>query len=292
MDVLVVDDSKAMRLIVKRTLRKVGFSSLSVREAANGKEGLAAVLEAQPDLVLCDLNMPEMNGMEFLRTLREEGNKVKFGLVTSESAAEVRREAMDAGVSFLVVKPFTAEALQQALDASSAQDFGIVQSHDNSGAGTLPGVAAVADIFSMLLPKDVSSKKGKPVNPGPKNKTVVVLYGADDGTTEVVCMCDIKLAAAAGASLTMLPAGNVDDAVKAGGIESHLTGNVHEVFNVLGSLFVGDKPGSGSIRELQASANALPEDVASLVKSSKVRVDVELNVDGYGGGSLSLVRIA
>jgi len=61
--VLIVDDSKAMRLIVRRTLRQAGFDDLDASEATNGKEALDAITAAQFDLVLSDWNMPEMTGI-------------------------------------------------------------------------------------------------------------------------------------------------------------------------------------------------------------------------------------
>ena len=117
MEFLIVDDSKAMRMIVTRVLRQAGYDGSVFREAADGAEGLAAVKESRPDWVLSDWNMPEMNGIEFLRALRAEGIDVPFGFVTSESTPEMREVATTAGASFLVAKPFTADAFQEALAA-------------------------------------------------------------------------------------------------------------------------------------------------------------------------------
>ena len=115
MEFLIVDDSKAMRMIVSRVLRQAGHDGATFREAADGAEGLAAVRESRPDLVLSDWNMPEMDGLAFLRALRAEGIDVPFGFVTSESTPEMRETAITAGASFLVAKPFTADAFQEAL---------------------------------------------------------------------------------------------------------------------------------------------------------------------------------
>lgn len=108
MKILIVDDSKAMRMIVKRTLKQAGFGDATMNEATNGKEGLDAINADAPDLVLCDWNMPEMTGIELLRALRADGNDVKFGFVTSEGTAEMRQQAQEAGALFLISKPFTA----------------------------------------------------------------------------------------------------------------------------------------------------------------------------------------
>lgn len=115
MKILIVDDSKAMRMIVTRTLRQAGFADHDYLEAADGAEGLALVQSEHPDLVLSDWNMPEVNGIEFLRKLRAVGNEVRFGFVTSESTDAMRDMAKEAGALFLIAKPFTAETFADAL---------------------------------------------------------------------------------------------------------------------------------------------------------------------------------
>jgi two-component system chemotaxis response regulator CheY len=115
MKVLVVDDSKAMRLIVMRTLRQAGFSC-EITEAADGKQALATVRADRPDLVLSDWNMPEMTGIELLEALRAEGNDVRLGFVTTEGTAAMRDRAKNAGALFLIAKPFTADHFRDALE--------------------------------------------------------------------------------------------------------------------------------------------------------------------------------
>jgi len=118
MNVLVVDDSKAMRMIVKRALRQSGVPDLSVAEADNGKNALVAIQSSVPDLILCDWNMPEMNGIELLRQLNADGHKIPFGFVTSESTDEMKNMAHEAGAQFLLTKPFTADMLREKLEAA------------------------------------------------------------------------------------------------------------------------------------------------------------------------------
>ncbi len=117
MKILIIDDSKAMRMIVKRTLKQAGFGDATMSEATNGREGLTAIGADRPDLVLCDWNMPEMTGIELLRELRTQGNDVKFGFVTSEGTPEMRQQAHDSGAVFLISKPFTAEIFADQIGA-------------------------------------------------------------------------------------------------------------------------------------------------------------------------------
>jgi two-component system, chemotaxis family, chemotaxis protein CheY len=113
--ILVVDDSKAMRLIVRRTLRQAGFGEYEVEEAANGLEALERIGQAQPALVISDWNMPEMNGIELLRELNARKVKVRFGFVTTEGTPDMRAMADEAGALFLIAKPFTPEQFESAL---------------------------------------------------------------------------------------------------------------------------------------------------------------------------------
>ena len=115
MNILVVDDSKAMRMIVIRTLKQAGFGDHSIKEASNGKEALEMIEAEVPDLVLSDWNMPEMNGIELLRNVREAGHRLRLGFITSESSPEITKVANEAGATFVITKPFTAEKFEATL---------------------------------------------------------------------------------------------------------------------------------------------------------------------------------
>ena len=117
MRILIVDDSKAMRMIVLRTLRQTGLEIEDVREAIDGVDGLRAVAEFDPHLVLSDWNMPNMTGIEFLRSLRASGDRRPFGFVTSESNTALREEAIAAGAAFLLTKPFNADRFAEVVGA-------------------------------------------------------------------------------------------------------------------------------------------------------------------------------
>jgi two-component system chemotaxis response regulator CheY len=115
MKILVVDDSKAMRLIVQRALRQAGLANGGVEEAENGAQALKAIRTSTPDLVLSDWNMPEMTGIDLLSALTAEGRKVPFVFVTSESTSEMRERAKAAGALGLIAKPFDADKFRDVL---------------------------------------------------------------------------------------------------------------------------------------------------------------------------------
>ncbi len=113
--ILVVDDSKVMRMIVKRTLRQAGFGGHTVVEAENGVEALDRIGEKKPDLVLLDWDMPEMNGLDLLRAVRAEDKTLRMGFVTARATAEMRDIARSAGANFFIAKPFNAEIFDEVL---------------------------------------------------------------------------------------------------------------------------------------------------------------------------------
>jgi two-component system chemotaxis response regulator CheY len=113
--ILIIDDSKAMRLIVRRTLRQAGLGEHDVVEACDGKEGFALIKQNRPDLVLSDWNMPEMTGFELLTELRKHSIDIKFGFVNTEGTTQMRLAASDAGALFLITKPFTPETFRETL---------------------------------------------------------------------------------------------------------------------------------------------------------------------------------
>lgn len=116
MKILVVDDSKAMRMIVARALRSTRtFAGATVVEAADGREALALIDTERPDVVLTDWNMPGMTGLELLQAMGERDGQPPLGFVTSESTPLMYDRAVAAGARFLVSKPFTPEALERAL---------------------------------------------------------------------------------------------------------------------------------------------------------------------------------
>jgi two-component system, chemotaxis family, chemotaxis protein CheY len=119
---LVVDDSKAMRMLIGRLLREIGFE---VVEAENGKRALE-LIEGEGikvELVLADWNMPEVNGIELLRKLRQWPGfaSTKFVMVTTETELDHMAEALEAGASEYVMKPFTKEILLEKLHMTGVQ---------------------------------------------------------------------------------------------------------------------------------------------------------------------------
>jgi two-component system chemotaxis response regulator CheY len=111
-----VDDSKSVRLILSRTLGELGWN---VEQAPNGRVALS-LLDQQPEpagLVLIDWNMPEMNGLELVRGIRQRSrlSGSKLMMVTTETEVEQMQSALEAGADEYVMKPFTKDIILDKL---------------------------------------------------------------------------------------------------------------------------------------------------------------------------------
>jgi two-component system chemotaxis response regulator CheY len=116
MKILVVDDMSTMRRIVKNIVKQLGFAN--VDEAENGQEALVKLKSESFGLVISDWNMPVMTGIDLLRAIRADDKlkAIPVLMVTAEAQKENLVEAIQAGVSNYIVKPFTAEILQEKMN--------------------------------------------------------------------------------------------------------------------------------------------------------------------------------
>jgi len=112
---LIIDDSSVMRKIVERALRQAGLALANVFEASSGVEALDLLRRQRVDLILSDINMPIMDGLEFLRQMRAQdlAPEVPVVMITTESSEEHVREAILAGAQGYIRKPFTTEQVKE-----------------------------------------------------------------------------------------------------------------------------------------------------------------------------------
>lgn len=117
MKILVVDDFATMRKVVRNMLRQIGCEN--VNEAENGEEGFRMAQSDSYGLIVSDWNMPVMTGLEFLKACRaeEKTKNTPFLMVTAEALKENIIQAIQAGASNYIVKPFTPQVFEEKLKA-------------------------------------------------------------------------------------------------------------------------------------------------------------------------------
>ena len=111
---LIVDDSSVMRKIVEKSLRQAGLSLSEVFEAGNGAEGLNVLKDKTVDLILSDINMPAMDGLEFVKQLQllEKAKNVPVVMITTEASESHVVQALSHGAKGYIRKPFTADQVR------------------------------------------------------------------------------------------------------------------------------------------------------------------------------------
>ena len=114
MKVLVVDDDRSLRDAVRRALSVAGYD---VDVADGGQHGLTRVAAGNPDAVVLDVGMPDIDGLEVCRRLRESGNRVPILMLTARDAIEDRIDGLDSGADDYLVKPFDVGELKARLRA-------------------------------------------------------------------------------------------------------------------------------------------------------------------------------
>jgi two-component system, chemotaxis family, chemotaxis protein CheY len=112
---LIVDDSSVMRKIVERSLRQAGLEVTEVKEASNGAEALAVLATSQVELILCDINMPVMDGLEFVKRLKGVPNakNVPVVMLTTEGGETHVVQALTSGARGYIRKPFTSDQVKE-----------------------------------------------------------------------------------------------------------------------------------------------------------------------------------
>ncbi|SFK43838.1 hypothetical protein [Geodermatophilus ruber] len=154
---------------------------------------------------------------------------------------------------------------------------------------TLPAAKDVRDMLAGLLGKPVAVLPGDPVTPSGERPASVAVYVDPQMNVSALCVMDLGLSAYTGGALALLPPGGVQDAVEEDGeLTTMLTEALHEVVNVLSALF--NVPGAphSKLYKLYAPGEDLPGDLAEMVAAFN-RIDLAVEVPGYGKGALSLV---
>lgn len=116
-NILVVDDSAAIRKILQRVLRQTGMAIQTIHEAGDGEEALKLLRSNKVDLILTDINMPKMDGLELLAALKRsaEWANVPVVMITTEGGETKVAEAVKLGAAGYVRKPFTADQIKEKL---------------------------------------------------------------------------------------------------------------------------------------------------------------------------------
>jgi hypothetical protein len=153
----------------------------------------------------------------------------------------------------------------------------------------VPNEDEVRQILKMLLgDKLVISRTEKP-GPATDDRGLVAVFIDDENVPVTACLGDLHFAAYAGSALTRIPAAGAEDAVKSGEIPETMLGNFHEIMNICSRLFMHGSSPHLRLDRVYPSAAALPEKVGKLLESVGGRLDLRVDVPGYGTGQVAFL---
>jgi CheY-like chemotaxis protein len=300
MKFLIVDDSRAMQVIVKRGLEQLGYSDNEYKMANNGKDALNIAKEWAPDLILCDWHMPEMTGIQLLQLINKLELPCNIGFVTSETSESRLKEAKEMGALFIVNKPFTDEdlhkavlpILQGAIEAEDALEQD-TQVSDDTGV-TLPSAAAFDKAINAVTSTTVKLSE---VDIEPLNYEhlpfITGLY-AISGTSSIrsICVLDLEASCFLGSALHNHPVEDALDAIQQKAIPKQLLENCGMILKVISVLFFDQKSGMDlKLENHTLIAKPFAKLDALSRKGGNQRMDFELDIEGYGKGRMSVIAV-
>ncbi len=124
-NILIVDDSSSIRRLLKKVIELSGLEVDRIHEASNGLEALKVLEREWVDFIMCDIHMPQMDGIEFLKRLREDEvlGRIPVIMISTEGREEIIQEARKLGVKAYVKKPFTPEEIRDVIEKFVGEEF-------------------------------------------------------------------------------------------------------------------------------------------------------------------------
>lgn len=303
MRILIVDDSKAMQVIVRRGLEQCGYDDLEFKQASDGAEALTIIREWEPFLVLSDWHMPEMTGIELLQALQREMLPINVGLVTTETSESRLRLAREAGAKFVVNKPFDIETLHRAVlpiiqGASEGEEA--LNEEQNSDQEldneldriSLPSASALSKILNVFTPNDILVEQIAPQVYDPRWIPCFLGLFSDSSQDKIcaVAILDLNATCVLGGSFDASPEALVHKAISDEVVPKNILDNCEKMLRVV-SATLHDKVNKDDLH--LRSVNFVPKPFAKLEtlfqRPETERVDFEIAVIGYGHGNITIV---
>ena len=136
-NVLIVDDSSSMRAVIKKIIKISGFNVGEFLEAADGEEAMKVLTDDWVDVVLTDINMPNMNGLELIGEMKKDEllRSIPVVMVTTEGSEKRMQESMKLGASGYIKKPFLPEDIKRTLSGIMGEVEDEKEYHDEDFQG-------------------------------------------------------------------------------------------------------------------------------------------------------------
>jgi len=303
MKFLIVDDSQAMQTIIRRSLERAGYQDNEFQMAGDGLEALEILKNWDPDLVITDWHMPNMNGIELLLEIQKQGLDLKVGLVTTETSPVRVLEAKQAGALFVLHKPFQLKQFQKTIlpiVQGSIEGEALLTDYDQSEDTTtyelqLPSVAALSKILDGFTIKNldiVETQRGQ-INYAYLPYVMALFTDNEKDVIKAVCILDIRAAVILGCAFDNAPAADVQAAIEFKTVDKQMLDNIKRLMKMVSALFYD--PNSQQDLKLK-SVHMIPKPFDRLDQmgssSSDKRLDLKVTGKEYGEGQAILMAVA
>lgn len=303
MKFLIVDDSLAMQSIIKRSLNKAGYKDNDYQMAQDGIQALKIIESWQPDVVITDLHMPKMSGIELLTAIKEKELDLKAGLVTTETNPNLIAKAKDAGALFVLHKPFELTDLQKTIipiihgtDAKQ-QLLSNLPSNDGKSAydlqlPSIPGLKKIAVGFDLKNFEFIKSSS-MDINYAYLPYVIVLFTGADKTLTKAMCILDIRAAAMLCCAFDKNAAESIKKIIKDKALTKTHLDKIAGLMDLVSALFYD--PLTQQDLEVKG-VHMIPKPFDRLDQlgstSKDKRLDLTIRLEGLGEGQVIFMAVA
>ncbi|WP_292955040.1 MULTISPECIES: response regulator [unclassified Neptuniibacter] len=296
MRILIVDDSKAMQVILRRGVEKIDCDSMEIQVTDDGQKALDIIRVWRPSLVLSDWHMPEMTGIELLNAINREMLDINVGFVTTETSSERVKEAKNAGAKFILNKPFNDDALHQTVlpfftDNTELDEH--EEAFSNNGSITLPSVDIITKILNIVSKNTVNVEIAPSATYESSWSPCLLGLFADTEENKVRAISILTLPAACilGGSIDALPASTVQSSIDDRTIPQPILDNCEKLLRVISATIKGqNNKGEMQLRSVNYVPKVFPKIESLFQKPESERVDYEISIPGYGQGSLTIIK--
>jgi CheY-like chemotaxis protein len=300
MKILIVDDSRAMQTIVRRGIEQLGYQNLLLKQANNGLEALDVIRVWEPDFVISDWHMPEMNGIDLLHAINREMLGIHIGFVTTESSEERLEEARAAGAKFIVQKPFDTKTLHEALlpiiqgsiDGEEALKRNQESEEKTSSEHiALPTLQELSTRLNSLSDHSIQLQKTVPISLNKlKFPYLLGLYGdKEKQSVHAIAIADNNATCILGALQNNISEEDVHMSLADKVLSKSIMDDSKLTFQNLETLLTNTlKKESLSLRSTNVMRKENPN-ISKLLVASDHRLDVTISIKNYGVGHLTLI---
>jgi CheY-like chemotaxis protein len=301
MKILIVDDSRAMQTIVRRGIEQLGYHQLELKKANNGVEALEIVRVWEPDLVISDWHMPEMNGMELLTALNREMLDIKIGFVTTERSAKRLQTAIDAGAQFIVQKPFDSKTLHEAvlpIIQGSVDGEKTLKQHQEKSADSksdhiqLPNIAILTNSLNALSTVSLCIEKTDPIELEQEHFPYLLgLYGdKKKQSVHAIAIANLEGACILGTLLGRVTEEEMHMTLAEKAIPKSIMDNCQSVLRTLETTLQNtEKKEHLTLRSTNVMRKKNSNVDKLLAENTNNRLDITIKIDRFSCGRLTLI---